>query len=117
MENILLILLLLTVLAIAALRVHKHFSGGGCCGSASDTIRTRKKLDAPVLCQKRLRIDGMHCKNCQARVENAINRLDGAACVVDLRKGIATVECAREVSDEQLRQAVEKLGYTVVEIL
>lgn len=117
MENIILILLLLSVLAIAVLRVHKHFSGGGCCGSASETIRTRKTLTEPIVCQKRLRIDGMHCKNCQARVENAVNRLDGAACEVDLHKGIATVDCAREIPDEQLRQAVEKLGYTVVEIL
>ncbi len=116
MENVVLILLLMTLLAIAALRVRKHFSGGGCCGSTSDTIRTRKKLDAPILCQKRLRIDGMHCKNCQARVENAVNRLDGAACVVDLRKNVATVDCAREISDELLRQTVEKLGYSVLEI-
>lgn len=116
MENAIIIGILLVMIAVAALRVKKHFKGGGCCGSASTTIRSPKKLADPKLGEKLLTVEGMRCENCQARVENALNRLDGVACRVNLRKKRAAVSYSAEVSDEALRAAVEELGYRVTEI-
>lgn len=116
MINGLLIVILLFVVMIALLRFRNHFRGGGCCGSGSRTIRTRKKLTEPAIGEKVLTIQGMHCENCQARVENAIDRLDGVACQVNLRKKVAHVTYSRPVSDSELRAIVEKLGYTVTAI-
>lgn len=116
MADTIITLILIIVGALALLRVRKHFKGGGCCGSGSKTIRTRKKLNAPAIGEKRLTVEGMHCENCQARIENAINRLDGVACQVNLRKKVATVSYSREISDDELRQLVEKLGYQVTKI-
>ncbi len=113
MVDTVIVAILLVVVAIALLRVRKHFQGGGCCGSGSNTIRTHKKLTAPVIGEKRLVIDGMHCQNCQARIENAINHLDGVACQVNLRKKTATVTYSREISDDELKTIIEKLGYAV----
>lgn len=116
MENAIIILILVLVVFLAFQRARKHFRGGGCCGSGSNTIRTRKTLTQPVIAKKVLTIDGMHCENCQARVENAIDRFPQAACTVDLRKKTATVSLCAPLSDQELIQAVEKLGYHVTGI-
>lgn len=112
MENVVIIAALLVALVLALRHGKKHFSGGGCCGSGSNTIRTKKTLTEPEIGRMVLRVEGMHCENCQARVENALNRLDGVACLVDLRKKTATVRYSRPVTLEELCQPLEKLGYS-----
>lgn len=112
MGDLVIIGILAVVVALGVIHMGKHFRGG-CCGSGSNTIRTHKKLTAPVIGEKRLVIDGMHCQNCQARIENAINHLDGVACQVNLRKKTATVTYSREISDDELKTIIEKLGYAV----
>lgn len=116
MGNIILILILIAIAAIALLRGRKHFKGGGCCGSGSNTIRTHKKLDQPVIGQYVLHIEGMHCENCQARIENAIDRLDGVSCETNLRKKTATVSYSQQIDPERIWETVEKLGYTVTDM-
>lgn len=116
MENYIIVGILLVIIVVAILRTKKHFKGGGCCGSGSSTIRSRKKLTAPKLGEKTMVIDGMHCENCEVRVENGLNRLDGVACTVSWKKKTAVVSYSEEVSDDLLRQTVEKMGYTVTEI-
>ena len=56
---------------------------------------------------------GCCCKN---RVERAINRIDGAVGKVNLKKNIAVVSFEREVSDEEIRKAVEEQDYKVLSI-
>ena len=116
MEDYIIIGVLLLVVVIAIFQVKKHFKGGGCCGSGSTTIRDKKTLTEPKIGQKTLLIEGMHCQNCEIRVENALNRLDGVLCKVTLKKKTATVSYSREVSEEVLIQTVEKVGYTVTGI-
>lgn len=117
METVLIILILLAIVAVALWRGKKHFSGGGCCGSGSNTIRPHKELADPVIGVKVLKIQGMHCKNCQARIENVVDRLDGVVCRVDLKKETATITFSREISDGELRSVIERLGYIVTDIL
>ena len=116
MDNMIIIVVLLVILVLALLRMKKHFKGGGCCGSGSNTIRSTKKLTEPKIGEKVLTVEGMHCENCQARVENAVNRLDGVVCKVNLKKKTATVSYSTEVSDEALKNDIEKLGYKVTRI-
>lgn len=116
MENYIIMGILLVIVVVAVLRAKKHFKGGGCCGSGSNTIRSKKTLTGPKLGEKTLIVEGMHCENCEIRVENALNRLEGAACKVNLKKKTATVSYSAEVSDELLKSTVEKMGYKVVEI-
>lgn len=117
MQDYIMLAILLIILAFAILRTKKHFKGGGCCGSGSNTIRDKKTLTSPKIGEKVLTVEGMHCENCEIRVENALNRLDGVACKVNLKKNIATVSYSTEVSDEQLKETVERLGYKVTAIL
>lgn len=116
MENTIIVGILLLVIVLALLRAKKHFRGGGCCGSGGNTIREKKALSAPKIGEKVLTIEGMTCENCEIRVENALNRIDGVACRVNWKKKTATVSYSTEVSDEVLKAAVEKRGYKVTSI-
>lgn len=116
MENGIIVAVILVIVLLALLRARKHFKGGGCCGSASKTIRSHKELTEPVIGTRVLTVEGMTCENCQARVENAINHYNGVVCKVDLRKKTATVSFSQPVEDSLLKETVEKLGYTVTDI-
>ena len=65
---------------------------------------------------KLIKIDGMHCPHCSARVTTAFTA-DGIDCKVDLAAGTATVSGDEaKLSDAALRDTVEALGFDVVEI-
>ena len=115
MDHIILAILAV-ILILAVIRTVKHFKGGGCCGSGSNTIRDKKTLTEPKIGEKLLTVEVMHCENCEIRVENALNRLDGVLCKVNLKKKTATVSYSAEVSDEVLKETVEKLGYQVTQV-
>ena len=116
MENYIIIGILLIIIVLAVFRTKKHFGGGGCCGSGSSTIRDKKTRNAPKLGEKTMTIEGMRCENCEIRVENALNRLDGVVCKVRWKKKTAVVDYSTEVSDELLKATVEKMGYRVTDI-
>ena len=116
MENYIIVGIIAVIVLIAVLRAMKHFKGGGCCGSGGNTIRDKKSLNAPKLGEKTMIVEGMHCENCEIRVENALNRLENVAAKVSWKKGTAIVSYSAEVSDELLKSTVEKMGYKVTEI-
>ena len=116
MDNLIIIAIVAVIVIFALLRFRKHFKGGGCCGSGSNTIRDKKVLTEPKLGEKVLTIEGMTCENCEIRVENALNRIDGVAAKVSWTKKTATVSYSAEISDEILTEAVEKKGYRVTAI-
>mgnify|MGYP001625067352 FL=1 len=64
--------------------------------------------------QKTLYIEGMSCAHCSARVEKALNDLEGVKAHVDLKKKTAVVET--DVADDVLVKAVEDAGYSVKKI-
>lgn len=110
------IAILAIIMIMAILRAIKHFKGGGCCGSGGGTIRDKKKLSAPKIGEKTLIIEGMHCENCEIRVENALNRLDNVACKASWKKKTAVISYSEEVFDEILKDTVERLGYQVTQV-
>ena len=59
----------------------------------------------------KIKVDGMHCPNCQKRVLKVISALPGAqGVVVDLEKGEASWE-AIDVPVEEVIAAVKALGF------
>ena len=76
--------------------------------SAENKIKGEEKM------KKILMIDGMSCGHCSARVENALNAIEGVRATVELKKKRAVVET--EVADDVLIKAVEDAGYKVVKI-
>ena len=66
--------------------------------------------------KKTLKVEGMMCEHCEARVKNALEALDGVEkAEVSHKKGTAVVTCKDEVSDELLKSTVEQQGYQVIE--
>ena len=109
------VLVIIVILAISP--TIKHIKGnGGCCGGGDEIINEKKKLEAPKLGEKEVHIEGMHCENCKKQVERAVNDLEGVMCKVNLKKKIAQVSYSREITEEELRGAIESAGYEVVAI-
>lgn len=65
---------------------------------------------------KTISIEGMSCGHCSARVEKALNALDGVTATVDLDAKTATVQLSGTVSDEALKNAIVDAGYEVTGI-
>ena len=63
---------------------------------------------------KTIKIEGMHCSHCTARVENSLKTL-GLTVSVSLESGTATVE-GTNITDATLRETVEDLGFDVISI-
>ncbi|MCD8002818.1 MAG: cadmium-translocating P-type ATPase [Clostridia bacterium] len=64
---------------------------------------------------KSLKVTGMTCEHCKARVEKALSEVEGVSgATVDLRKKTATVELSADVSDDTLIKAVADAGYSAV---
>ena len=66
--------------------------------------------------KKTMVIEGMSCGHCSARVEKALNALDGVTAKVDLEAKTASIETEGRASDEQLKAAVTDAGYDVVSL-
>lgn len=117
MGNVIIIGILVIIVVIAVVNSVRHFKGeSGCCGGGGGSIREYKELGAPKIGEKTLQIEGMHCENCQNRIEHAINKIDGAVCKVDLKKKTAKVSYSKEIDDELLKNTVSRLGYEVKSI-
>ena len=66
---------------------------------------------------KTIKIEGMMCGHCEARVKKALESVDGVSgAVVSHEKNEAVVTLAKEVDDEVLKKAVEEQDYKVIAI-
>lgn len=66
---------------------------------------------------KTLKIEGMSCGHCSARVENALSAVDDVLSVnVSLEDKSATVVLAEDVDSEILQKAVTDAGYDVISV-
>ncbi len=63
-----------------------------------------------------MKIEGMMCMHCHARVTKVLNAFEGVTAEVDLEKGEARIEIAGGVSVDALKQAVIDAGYEVTGI-
>ena len=67
--------------------------------------------------EKTMKIEGMMCGHCEARVKKALEALPQVAeAQVSHEKGTAVVSMETEVADEVLKKAVEDQGYQVENI-
>ena len=67
--------------------------------------------------QKTIKIEGMMCGHCEARVKKCLEALPQVEeAVADYKKGCAVVTLSGEISDEALKKAVEDQDYKVTGI-
>ena len=68
--------------------------------------------------EKELKVEGMKCEHCVARVTKALKAVQGVVeAEVSLEKGNAIVRMDIEIPDELLRDAVKEAGYEVTQII
>ena len=66
---------------------------------------------------KTLKIKGMMCEHCEARVKKALEGIKGVeSATVSHKKGTAIVKLSEPVSDQVMKEAVEKEEYKVLSI-
>ena len=116
-SNGIIILILLVAGFFAVKSSIAHFKGeGACCGGGGKMKRIKpQKLDT-VIAVKTIRIEGMMCDHCAARIHNALNSLDGVNAKVIRSRDRAVVRLGKEIGDEKFRELITELGYTVVSI-
>ncbi len=62
-----------------------------------------------------IRIEGMMCPHCEARVKKALEALDGVeSAVTSYEKGTASLTLSKDVPDDVIKAAVEEQGYEFV---
>jgi len=70
-----------------------------------------------IMLEKTLQIKGMSCPHCSMRVEKVLNAIEGVEAIVDLETNSAKVKLTHEVSDETIKNAVDAIGYEVVDVV
>lgn len=110
------VLLLICVLAVVSYR--KKLSQG-CCGSGGDTVDKQKPADRDIShypYEYKAVIEGMTCKNCAARVENAFHAAGEFYAKVNLGKKTATIRAKSDTPEEALKKIILRTGYDVASI-
>ena len=75
----------------------------------AETIKEEKTM------KKTLKVEGMMCMHCEARVKKALEAVPGVeSAVADHAAGTAVVTLSAPVADEALRAAVEAQDYKVL---
>ena len=87
------------------------------CSSDSCCIYENEKKDEDRVMQKTMKIEGMMCGHCEARVKKVLEALpEVTEAVVSHSEGNAVVKLNAEISDDILKKTVEDQEYTVVSI-
>ena len=84
---------------------------------ANEQINQITNQPIRIMLEKTMIIKGMSCGHCSARVEKVLNAIDGVEAVVDLESNSATIKLSAEVSNEVLKNAVDGIGYEVVDVI
>ena len=67
--------------------------------------------------EKTMKIQGMMCKHCEARVKKTLEAIEGVeSALVSHESGTAVVTLSAPVEDAVLKNAVEAQDYPVTEI-
>jgi len=72
-------------------------------GTNADTVKTT------------FQVEGMHCDGCSSAIVGSLERIEGViSATADHERGVAEAEYRpKDASAEELKAAIEKLGYTV----
>lgn len=66
--------------------------------------------------KKKIYIDGMSCSHCVSHVKEALLDIGASKVKVDLEEKFATAEFEDDITDNDITDAIEEVGYEVTEI-
>lgn len=115
-----LIVLVIAVVAFITIRNYRKQLKEGCCGAGGDDgpgakvePKDTNKANYPYIAD--VKIEGMHCDNCVRKVENAVNRIDGAWADVDLASNSAKILLKDPKLEKQIKMAIANNDFLVKE--
>lgn len=114
------IVIILIIIGIFSVKSYFKKVTRGCCGGEIDESNQKikphdpKKENYPYCLT--MEIKGMTCSNCQRRVENVFNQIDGYYMEVDLGNHRATLLSKQPVANETVSNLVKSAGYRAVKI-
>lgn len=109
-------LILIAICVFAVISYSKKLKNG-CCGTGGDVeskIKPQDKDRTHYPNHYIIEIEGMSCKNCATRIENAFNKQEGMLAEVNLKKKLADVYTKEPADEHELRRIVVRAGYEVV---
>lgn len=113
------ICIIMLLICIYSIKSYANKLTNGCCGAGGDIIKKIKPSDKNISNYSynyKIRIEGMTCKNCKMRVENAFNEDSNFYAQVNLKEKYADVRSKLKISNENLETIVNKEGYKVISI-
>ena len=85
--------------------------------SAKDKKIKKVSLKEEKIMTKTMKIEGMMCMHCEARVKKTLEAIDGVSeALVSHESGTAKITLSKDVSDDELCAAIENQDYTVLGI-
>ena len=85
-------------------------------GRKDKKIKIKERMEEEEM-TKTMKIEGMMCGHCEARVKKTLEALDGVTgAEVSHESGTAVVTMSSEVADDVLKKAVEDQDYKVIGI-
>lgn len=108
------IIALLIAICLTAVKSYLKKLAHGCCGAGGDEEKRSKSKHDLSECKYRytVKIGGMSCKKCAAKIENAFNR-QGIYSQVDFKNGTVEIYSPSPVAEFNVRQTIVGLGYSV----
>lgn len=86
---------------------------------AQRTLSARLTLEETEMFGKvnyTMKIEGMNCTHCSARVKTALETLRGVSADISLEEKLARIKCPASLDAEKLTAAVTEVGFTVVSV-
>ncbi len=78
-------------------------------------FKSNKSVKEKKQMEKIIKIEGMMCPHCEARVKNTLEALEGVTeAIVSHEKGEAIVKSDKEISLDALKEIIEAQGYKVL---
>ena len=66
--------------------------------------------------KKTVKVDGMKCEHCAAKLEQMLNTVDGLTARVDFATCTAILEADHDIPDDDIRGMVDFAGFKAVDI-
>lgn len=112
--TIIICVVIAAICIFAVISYRKKLKNGCCGGGGGDEVKHVKPQDTNVNDYDhvyRMDIEGMHCKNCAMRIENAFNEQPDCMAKVDLAGKFARIYTKKPVEEVVLKQTVWHAGY------
>ena len=105
---------IIIAICIISLRSYLKKLAYGCCGAGGDNEKTKNsKSDlSGYKYRYTVKISGMSCKKCAAKIENTFNR-QGMYAQADFKNGTAEIYSKSPIAEYIVRQTIVGLGYSV----